>query len=201
MRKGNGKPRKPQKLPEFLDEREQEQLLACCPETTPSSIRNRALLVVMLHAGLRAGEVANLRLKDLEENGRLWVREGKNKKDRCLWINSDDMALLKRWIASKPCSQEPSSFVFSSLDGVSPLCKRWMRKMVKKVAIQAGLEKDLHPHSLRHSFGTRLLKHSKNLFVVSRALGHANLASTQIYLHLQDNELEDALMGMSNGNI
>ena len=202
QKNGNGK-RKPQRLPEFLDEQEQEQLLACCPETTPSSIRNRALLVVMLHAGLRASEVASLRLKDLEENGRLWVREGKGKKDRCLWVNEDDMALLKRWLATKPLASsihQPSSFLFTSLDGRRPLCKRWMRKMVVRMAQQAGITKAIHVHSLRHSFGTRLLKSSKNLFVVSRALGHANLSSPQVYLHLQDGELEEALREMSNGN-
>lgn len=199
MRKNSNGKRKPRRLPEFLDEQEQAQLLACCPET--SSIRNRCLLIVMLHAGLRASEVVNLRLKDLEENGRLWVRAGKGKKDRCLWINEEDLALLKRWIDIHSSSKlEPSSFLFTSLDGRHPLCPRWMRRMVKRIAQQAGISKDIHCHSLRHSFGTRLLKSSKNLFVVSRALGHAHLSSTELYLHLQDHELEEALRGMSNGN-
>jgi site-specific recombinase XerD len=197
--KPNVKPRRPRRLPEIFTDQEAELLLAQCPATSPSKIRNRAILTVMLNAGLRASEIINLRVMDIEfASGRLWVRQGKGKKDRGLWLNNEDLLLVKKWLEVKPTAS--SNLLFTSLNGQKAICSRWLRAMVKRVAQQAGIEKDIHCHTLRHSFASKLLRHTKNLFLVSRALGHANLSSTQIYLHLQDYELEEALRSMRNGN-
>ena len=90
----------------------------------------------------------------------------------------------------KLCKCGPSSdLLFTSLDGSRPISERWLRKMVKRVAEQAGIVKDIHPHSLRHTFATDLLRATKNLRLVQKALGHSNIETTTIYAHIVDEEL------------
>jgi site-specific recombinase XerD len=189
--------RQPQRIPEVLTEQEQARLLAQFDDESSSSIRGRAIIRVLLDTGLRAAELINLRHRDLDlTTGRLWVRLGKNSKDRGLWFNGRTREALEAWFAVKPCSSSnhlPSSTLFTSLDGRKPLCGRVLRRWVEKLGKQAGIEKRVHLHLLRHCFACRLLSQTKNLFLVSKALGHASVATTQIYLHLVDGELETAM--------
>jgi site-specific recombinase XerD len=185
MRK-NGK-----RLPEVLTEDEQARLLAQLDGQDSSSARALAILRVFLDCGLRASELINLEVKNIDwKSGRMKVR-GKGDRDRVLWFNGRTHAALQAWFAVKPTSSSP--LVFTGLDGNSPLCGRWLRKLVPRLAAQAGIDKRIHPHTLRHTFATNLLRQEKNLFLVSKALGHANLSTTQIYLHLEDSELEAAM--------
>lgn len=190
--------RRPQKIPEILTEDEQTRLLAQFDQQGPSSARGRAIVRLLLDTGLRAAELINLKHRDVDlSTGRLWVREGKGKKDRGLWFNGGTRAALDAWINEKPSSALlPSSAVFTSLDGKRPVCGRWLRKFITRVGQQAGIEKHVHLHLLRHCFACRLLSQTKNLFLVSKALGHASVATTQIYLHLVDSELESAMKGL-----
>ena len=188
--KNNGK-RMPRRLPEVLTEEEQSRLLAVLEGDDPSSTRDRAILRLFLDTGLRASELINLRHQNIDlETGRLWVRNGKGGKDRGLFFNGSVRTALQAWLQIKPSG---NSLVFTSLDGQKPICGRWLRKMVPRLAAQAGIDKRVHPHTLRHTFATTLLRQEKNLFLVSKALGHANLSTTQIYLHLEDSELEAAM--------
>ena len=195
--------RKAQKIPEVLTDSEQARLLAQVDDLSSSSIRGRAIIRVFLDCGLRAAELINLRHRDVDlATGRLWVRQGKNSKDRGLWFNGNTRKALEAWWAIKPGSSsklEPSSFLFTSLDGRQKLCGRWLRRYVARLGEQAGLEKHVHLHLLRHCFACRLLSQTKNLFLVSKALGHASVATTQIYLHLVDSELESAMKGLGEG--
>jgi site-specific recombinase XerD len=203
--KGRPSPkRQPQRIPEVLTESEQSRLLAQFNDESSSSIRGRAIIRVFLDTGLRAAELINLRLRDLDlATGRLWVRQGKGRKDRGLWFNGQTREALEAWFAIKPSSSsklEPSTApVFTSLDGRKPLCGRVLRRWVEKLGKQAGIEKRVHLHLLRHCFACRLLRKTKNLFMVSKALGHASVATTQIYLHLVDSELESAMKGLGEG--
>jgi site-specific recombinase XerD len=191
---GNGRG-KPRPIPDVLTPDEQARLLAQIDLEAPSGNRNLAILRLMINTGLRAAEVRELRHRNIDwERGRMKVR-GKGGRDRVLWVNADDLALLK----SLP-SGNPSGTLFTSLDGQKPICGRWLREMVPRLAKQAGIDKRIHPHTLRHTFATNLLSYTKNLFLVSKALGHANLSTTQIYLHLVDGELEAAMKGMDHGN-
>ena len=191
------KSRPPQKIPEVLSADEQSRLLAQLADDSPSSVRNRAIVRVFLDTGLRASELINLRLRDLDlATGRLWVRQGKGRKDRGLWFNGQTREALQAWLDSSSLQRGPYDYVFTSLDGRNPLCGRVLRRWVEKLGKQAGIEKRVHLHLLRHCFACRLLRQTKNLFLVSKALGHASVATTQIYLHLEDEELETAMKGL-----
>ena len=184
---GNGRG-KPRPIPDVLTPEEQARLLAQVDLEAPSGTRNYAILRLMINTGLRAAEIRELRHRNIDwERGRMKVR-GKGGKDRVLGINAHDLALLK----NLP-SGNPSGTLFTSLDGQKPICGRWLREMVPRLAAQAGIDKRIHPHTLRHTFATNLLRQEKNLFLVMKALGHANLSTTQIYLHLEDDELEAAM--------
>ncbi len=82
--------------------------------------------------------------------------------------------------------------MFTTLDG-KPVSPRYVRAMVKRYARKAGITKGIHPHFLRHSFATGFLRETHNIRLVQKALGHANLATTQVYTHIVDEELEEAL--------
>ena len=200
---GNGK-RRAQKIPEILSADEQTRLLAQLADDSPSSVRGKAILRILLDTGLRAAELINLRLRDLDlVTGRLWVRQGKGRKDRGLWFNGRTRAALEAWFAVKLGSSgihlSSSAPVFTSLDGWKPICGRWLRRWIERIGKEAGVEKHCHLHLFRHTFCTDLLRSQKNLRLVQKAAGHQDIKTTTIYTHIVDEELEEAMKNFRNG--
>ena len=191
-RKGFGRSSQPKRLPTVLIEEEQEALLKQPNLHQRTGLRNLCLLRLMLNTGLRAAEVLDLKVKDVDwRSGKMMVREGKGKKDRTLWIGAQDLGFLKKWLKLKAQLPE-SEFLFTTRDGLR-LLNRYLRIMVKRLARQAGIDKDVHPHMLRHSFATDLFRKTKNIRLIQKALGHAQITTTQIYTHIVDDELEEAM--------
>ncbi len=191
------------KLPEVLTGEERILLLRQPNRRAPTGLRNRCLMQVMLDAGLRASEVLKLKVKDLDwMSGKLKVKQGKGKKDRILWLNQQALDLLKKWREKRPHQADgcPTELLFTTLDG-KPLSDRYLRAMVERYAKKADLSKDVHPHTLRHTFATDLYRETKNIRLVQKALGHSGLSSTMIYTHIVDEELEEALRGFRAGQV
>jgi site-specific recombinase XerD len=187
--------RAPRRIPEVLDPEEQARILRELERSDSlSALRNLALIRLLLNAGLRAREARELKIKHLDfKSGKLKVR-GKGRKERVVWLSADDLALVRAWLTRRPGNGAPSGdLLFTSLDGSRPVNDRWLRRMVKRVAEHAGIAKDIHPHSLRHTFATDLLRSTKNLRLVQKALGHSNIETTTIYAHIVDDELENAM--------
>jgi site-specific recombinase XerD len=193
--------RKGRTIPEVLTLDEQARMLGGLESAdSPRHIRNLALVRLLLDTGLRASEAINLRHRDLDmDTGRLFVHQGKGRKDRVLWFNGTSRGAINAWLDLKATilacgvNFSPTGYFFTDLTGMKKICGRWLRKLIGRLADQAGIAKRIHPHTLRHSFATNLLRQEKNLFLVSKALGHSNLSTTQIYLHLEDHELEAAM--------
>jgi len=148
----------------------------------------------MLDTGLRLSEACSLKWNDIDLNtGKLMVRQGKGHKDRSLWIGEEDLELLRTWRErqAKDVTGNPAH-IFTTLAGkeVSP---RYVQAMVARLAAKAGIQKNVHPHTLRHSFATDLYRETSKIRLVQKALGHADLSTTMIYTHVFDEELEDAL--------
>jgi len=180
------------KLPKVLAEDERGRLLAQFNTRYASPLRNLCMVRVMLEAGLRAGEVVALRPEHLNMmTCRLMVREGKGAKDRVLWISDDLRDLIGRWMARRPAG---SPWLFPTRTG-RQIETRYLRSMVKRAAKRAGAQEweKVSPHTLRHTFATDLLNETGNIRLVQKALGHASLATTMIYTHVSDRQLEDAL--------
>lgn len=180
--------RKPRKLPEILTEEERKALLAQPNPKCPTGLRNLCLLRLMVDTGLRLAEVINLKAKDIDWTSGKTRVHGKGKKDRVLWLNEDELELLKRWREDRPASE----FLFATLKG-EQLNPRYVRAMVDRLAKKAGITKSIHPHTLRHTFASDLYRETTNLRLVQKALGHSDISTTQIYTQIVDSELEEAL--------
>lgn len=179
------------KLPKVLTIEEQRALVAQPNPRYVSGLRNRCLLRVALEAGLRASELTHLRPEHLDMlTCRLVVREGKGAKDRVLWISDDLRDLIGRWLERRP----GSLWLFPTRDGAQ-LDTRYLRTMVKHYALKAAISEAerVTPHVLRHTFATDLLRETKNIRLVQKALGHSDVSTTMVYTHVFDEELEEAL--------
>ena len=193
---GNGR-RAPRKIPVALDLHEQQQLLSQMePADTLRKLRNLTMLRVLLNCGLRSAELCSLKIKNIDFKTGMMKVLGKGNKERILWVGDDDMLLIQEWLEKRPGG---SPLVFTSLDGSRPICSRWLRKLLPNLAEKAGIDKRVHVHTCRHSFASDLLRQTKNLFLVSQALGHTNVATTQVYLHLVPGELAGAMKELRNG--
>jgi integrase/recombinase XerD len=178
------------KLPETLNTQERKALLGAPRPQAPTGHRDLCMITLMLNAGLRASEVLHLRCRDIDwTSGQLMVREGKGKKDRTLWLSETDLDLLRSWRSRRPSSGGP---LFTTLHG-TPVKDRDLRAMVKRRARKAGISKDVHPHMLRHTFATDLYRVTKDIRLVQKTLGHADLSTTMIYTHLVDDDVAHAM--------
>lgn len=190
--------RKGRKLPEILTEEERKALLSKPNKRTPTGLRNACMMTLMVDAGLRVAEVINLKVNAINWNtGKLMVREGKGKKDRVLWLNEDDLVLLCKWREKRTVQAE---LLFTTLKG-DVINDRYIRAMVKREAQAAGIQKDIHPHTLRHTFASDIYRETKNIRLTQKALGHSDLSSTMIYTHVVDDELEDAMKGFRRSSV
>lgn len=175
------------RIPAVLTPEEQEQFLNTFNRRAPTGFRNYIMCRLMLDAGLRCGEVLNLKVNDVDwTTGKIHIKRGKGDKDRIVWLNDDALDDLRIWKTKRPSNTD---WLFCTLKG-ERLNDRYVRAMVKRKARQAGIDKDVHPHTLRHSFATDLYRESKNLRLVQKALGHASIQTTEVYTHIFDEELE-----------
>lgn len=185
---------RPDRLPKVLPPKEQAALLDQLNPRYQSPHRNLVLLRLMLDTGLRAGEVVALRPEHVDlETGRLVVREGKGAKDRTLWFSDEIGEQLEEWMERRP----ESNYLFPTRDG-NQLSTRYLRKMVKRLAREADVDEAdrVSPHTLRHTFATDLYRDTKDLRLVQKALGHSDISTTQIYTHIVDEDLENAMRSL-----
>ena len=171
-------PRYEKKLPAILSKPEVKALLEA-----PRSLKQRAMFATMYGAGLRVSEVANLKVADLDRERRvIWVRGGKGHKDRQVMLSES----LRQVLIAYWRRQRPTDWLFPGKKPDRPITSNSVFKACVAAAQKAGITKTVHPHSLRHAFATHLLDEGVNLLVIQALLGHANLKSTAVYLHLSD---------------
>ena len=181
------------KLPTVLTEDEQERLLEQPNPRYPTGERNQTMLRLMLNTGLRLAEVTSLKWHDLNlTTGKLMVRQGKGSKDRTLWVAEGDIGRLRSWRERQAAHCGQCNHVFTTLRG-KPLGHRYVQRMVKRYAAKAGIDKNISPHTLRHSFATDLYRETSKIRLVQKVLGHSDLSTTMIYTHIFDEEVESAL--------
>jgi len=202
-----------QQIPDVLQDHELARLLAVPNLTTPSGLRNRCLLELMANAGLRSKEVLGIKTSDVRQDGEktlLHLKVTKGSKVRRVPLSPDSAGLLALWLAKRKELGIVGKIVFCTissgrrqsnfaedpeLEPGKPLNSRYLRELVSRCGKKAGIGRRVHPHICRHSFATRLLRHS-NVRVVQAALGHASLTSTQVYLHVLNDELTEAMTSL-----
>ena len=186
------------KIPEILTEYEQEQLINIFNTRYFNSFRNRTMIKLFLASGLRLSEMINLRWKDINlMTGQLKVIEGKGSKDRILWISESIVEELRNWKEKQSQKLSRCEYVFTT-SSKKKLDDRNIRRMVAEYSEKAGITKNVSPHTFRHTFASDLLRATKNIRLVQKALGHEDLSTTMIYTHIVDEELEDALKKLRN---
>lgn len=190
-------PKRRESLPHALNIEEVEALLQL-PDSTPAGLRDRALLELLYASGIRAGEAAHLRMQDLVlDQLEVRVRQGKGRKDRIALMGEPAAQALVAYIEhgrplleeGRPTARTPSlrrpagDIVFLNRFG-GPLSDRGIRRIFDKYAAEACKRFKITPHVLRHSFATHLLDRGADLRSVQELLGHASIATTQVYTHV-----------------
>jgi integrase/recombinase XerC len=173
-------PKAPRKLPQVLDPDEAKALVEV-PTDVPLGLRDRALLELFYSSGLRLSELCALRWRDLDLNDGLVTVLGKGRKQRSVPLGSHARAALHEWRASTGAAQDAHVFPGRGGGSITP---RAIQLRIRQLAQRQGLFKRVHPHLLRHSFASHILESSGDLRGVQELLGHADIATTQIYTHL-----------------
>jgi integrase/recombinase XerD len=186
-------PRRWQRLPKALTSREIEKLLT--PETpeTPASLCDQAILELAYASGLRLAELRGLRLEQLHLEAGFINVIGKGNKERVVPAGKKAVAALQRYLeAGRPELVTPKSpaNVFLTKRGTPfAAVTLWLR--IKQRVRYAGIDRNVTPHMLRHSFATHLLDHGADLRVIQELLGHASISTTEVYTHVAGSRLRD----------
>ena len=187
-------PKKEKKLPEVVLSEKQVELLLDQPDTgTPLGFRDRTMLEVLYASGIRNTELRKLSIYDIDTDQlRLIVRQGKNAKDRIVPLGEIAADYVKEYLLTvRPeLNGEPgNTTLFLSKNG-KILTKANLVWIIRKYAEKADLPPDVTPHSLRHSCATHMLKRGADIRYIQQMLGHASVATTQIYTQVEDKDLK-----------
>jgi integrase/recombinase XerC len=180
--------------PEFLTEPEKRRLLKTLRQTdTPEVKRDRVIFEMFLGTGIRLQELVDLDLDDVDLDAKHIRIVGKGNRPAIKFLKTDLRVLIRGYLAERrrQGSGETAALFLSNRD--TRLCARQVARRLDFWLAQASIPKELGPHALRHTFATHLYARTGDILVVQRALGHANLSTTQIYTHLSDPQLEDAI--------
>lgn len=189
-------PKKTQRLPKTLSIKEVEKIIESPDTNDALGIRDRAILEVMYATGLRVTELIALKLDDLHLSLGLLQTVGKGDKERIIPLG--DVAI--KWVnlyleKSRPellakNKKDKTNILFLNYKGEG-FTRQGIWKNLKVYVTQAGIEKEVTPHTLRHSFATHLLENGADLRVVQELLGHADISTTQIYTHISKKRMAD----------
>jgi integrase/recombinase XerD len=185
-------PRLPHTLPRPLSQPEVAKLVAAPAGDTPLEIRDRALLELLYASGLRIAEACGVRLEHLDEEGGVLRVTGKGNKTRLVPVGRAALEALRMYLTQgrpKLLSPRSGAEIFLSVRG-HPLTPARIWQLVRHYAKQSGIEEAVHPHQLRHSFATHLLAGGADLRIIQEMLGHASIATTQIYTQVDRGQLK-----------
>jgi len=185
-------PRGDLSLPETLHAREVQRLLESIPQDQPLGRRDLAILELFYSSGLRLSELCKVRLETLDMDEGFLRVTGKGGKTRIVRIGTKAREAIASYLSHERPSlvtKKTSSHLFISVRG-GPLSPDRVRQIVKERAAHAGIEQNIYPHLLRHSFATHLLEGGADLRVIQELLGHADISTTQIYTHVDRHRLK-----------
>jgi site-specific recombinase XerD len=175
-------------IPSFLSEDEMERLFNSIPNKTDLDIRNRAILEILYGTGIRASELTNLDLSNIDINERLIRVFGKGKKERILPLGKKAFEWIKKYINEVRGYEEGALFLSKSGKRFG---QRDLQRIVKRFITNVATLHQMSPHTLRHTFATHLLNRGANLRAVQELLGHESLSTTQIYTHMSIEKLKE----------
>lgn len=199
-------PGKVQRLPKTLSQDEVSRLLDTARSTgrsTESRLRARTLFEVLYATGLRVSELVTLPVAAVRGDPRMILVRGKGEKERMVPLSAPARDALTDWLhhrdildeATRKAGQPPSKFLFPGSGAAGHMTRQHFHLMVKDTAALAGIDPArVTPHTLRHAFATHLLAGGADLRVIQTLLGHADIATTEIYTHVLDDHLKDLVL-------
>jgi len=173
-------PKIPKTLPVVLTKNEIKRMIISAKDP-----KHNLMIKLLYSSGLRLSELQKLKVNDLEISQRIgWVRKGKGQKDRMIILSEELCRDLQKYITDE------NKYLFPGRDEDRPISVRQIQNIVARVANAAQINKNVHVHTLRHSFATHLLENGTDIRKIQALLGHSNLNTTQIYTHLSNKELQ-----------
>ncbi len=188
-------PTQGRKLPDYLSYEEVLSLFGAVDLSTPEGHRNRAILEMLYGCGLRASELTELRIADLFASEQVVRVIGKGNKQRLVPIAAQTLKYVQLYLEQRVemhPKQGSEDVLFLNRRGAK-LSRVMIFNIVRGAATTAGIKKDVHPHTLRHSFATHLVEGGADIRAVQQMLGHQNIATTEIYTHVSISALRSAV--------
>ena len=195
-------PRKKRHLPKILSEQDVDRLLIAATKTgrsTRDQLRNSCLMQVLYATGMRVSELVSLPVAAVRGDPEMLLIRGKGNKERMVPLSPPAKMAIAAWLRTRDAGQElarkqgavPSRYLFPSGGKLGHLTRIRFYTLVKEIAVIAGVSPDtVTPHTLRHAFATHLLAGGADLRVIQILLGHADIATTEIYTHVLDERLK-----------
>ena len=189
-------PKKPKHLPTVLTLDEVNRMMAAINLASNEGHRNRAMMEMLYGSGLRVSELVNLQLSKIYLHEHYMLIDGKGSKQRLVPLSPVAEEWFGYWLqerATWPYKPEYKDYAFVNRYG-RPLTRAMVFTIVRRLCDEAGITKTVSPHTLRHSFATHLLQNGADLRVIQQLLGHEDLATTEIYTHLNVQDLRKAIL-------
>jgi site-specific recombinase XerD len=187
----------PARTVDFLEPEELERLIGGASENNFRSLRDRSILELLFSAGLRVSELVSLNREQINLKNQEFSVKGKGGKFRIVFISDTAKTALERYLEKRADLESalfirlPNAKKMASDGHYSRLTPRSIQRLVKFYATKAGIVKDVHPHTLRHSFATDLLANGADIRSVQAMLGHSSITTTQIYTHVTNQQLKE----------
>ena len=191
-------------LPEVLSVEEIDSIINVIDVSKPEGVRDRAIIEVLYGCGLRISELCNLRISQLYLEDKYIRVKGKGSKERLVPIEGVTIDRVREWLVTRMgCKVKPSEedYVFVSLTRGSRLSRISLFVYIKDYAEKAGIKKNISPHTFRHSFATHLLEGGANLRAIQMMLGHEDISTTEIYMHIDKSKLRTEILEHHPRNI
>ena len=185
-------PKARKKLPNTLSE-EEVDLLLDIKLTDMFSYRNKAMLEVLYATGLRVSELVNLKMENIDFESDIIRTYGKGSNESVIPIGEYAKIYLEKYLKeyrNQMLKHGNNEYVFLNNHGKN-MTRQGFFKIIKSIAHEAGINKEISPHILRHSFASHMLKHGADLRTIQELLGHSNVSTTQIYTHISNEELKE----------
>ncbi len=190
-------PRLGRKLPEVLTVEEIDAMIDAIDPESAEADRNRAIIETLYGCGLRVSELVNLEISRIAPDDRYIVVTGKGNKQRMVPVSPVAIDCIRAYMAGSrgrvPVKPSARNVLFLNRRG-DRLTRQMIFQIVKRLAFEAGIDKKISPHTLRHSFATHLLEGGANLRAIQQMLGHESIETTEIYLHLDTTRLREEIL-------
>ena len=182
-------------LPEVLSVEEVTKIIEGVDTSSWQGVRDRAILEILYGCGLRVSEVCDLKISNVYTTENFVRVIGKGNKERLVPMGAAAVDAFQEWISERPEAAAPAydDFAFINRFG-KPLSRVSVFNMVKKAAQDAGVDKEISPHTFRHSFATHLIENGADLRVVQEMLGHESILTTEIYTHIDSATWQKAVL-------